>query len=117
MRKDTFDVKMKIISIKENSDFKRLYYRGKSAVRKRLVLYYRKNTLSINRLGLTVSPKIGCAVERNRVRRLLKENYRLLQGLSQGYDIVLVARSSIKSASFDEIGKDLRSALKESGLI
>ena len=108
---------MKIISIKENSDFKRLYYRGKSVVRKRLVVYYRKNRLSFSRLGITVSPKIGCAVVRNRVRRLLKENYRLLQGLSEGFDIVIVARGSSSNASFSELGKDLRSALYESMLL
>lgn len=107
---------MKIISIKENSDFKRLYYRGKSVVKKRLVLYYRKNRYSFTRLGITVSPKIGCAVTRNRVRRLLKENYRLSEGISQGYDLVLVARTSSAKASFHEIGKDLEGALKESGL-
>ncbi len=108
---------MKILSIKENSDFKRLYYRGKSQVRKRLVVYYRKNRFSYNRLGITVSPKVGCAVVRNRVRRLLKENYRLLEGMSQGYDIVVVARTSSANASFHEIGNDLKSALKECGLV
>ena len=108
---------MKIISITENSDFKRLYYRGKSVVKKRLVLYYRKNRYPFTRLGITVSPKIGCAVTRNRVRRLLKENYRILQGISQGYDIVLVARTSSAKASFHEIERDLEGALGESGLL
>ena len=110
-------VKMKITSIRENSDFKRLYYRGKSVVRKRLVIYYRKNRYGYNRLGITVSSKIGCAVIRNRVRRLLRENYRNLQGLSDGFDIVIVARTQIVNARFDEIGKDLRSALSESGIL
>ena len=108
---------MKISSIKENSDFKRLYYRGKSSVKKRIVLYYRKNKFSYNRLGLTVSPKVGNAVKRNRIRRLLKENYRLLRDISNGYDIVIVARKSAAFATFDEIGKDLKSALYDSGLL
>ena len=108
---------MKIISIKENSDFKRLYYRGKSVVRKNVVLYYRKNSFSYNRLGITVSPKVGNAVTRNRIRRLLKENYRLLQGLSEGYDIVLVARTRAAKADFLSFKKDLESALCESGLL
>ena len=113
----TLCVKMKIFSIKENSDFKRLYYRGKSVVGKRIVLYYRNNKLGYNRLGLTVSPKIGCAVVRNRVRRLLKENYRILQGLSEGFDIVIVARNSSKDATFQELGKDLRWALSKCGIL
>ena len=108
---------MKIISIKENSDFKRVYYRGKSVVKRRLVIYFRKNRFGFNRLGLTVSPKIGCAVVRNRIRRLIKENYRVLQGLEEGYDIVIVARSSSNNASFDEIGKDLIKGVKEASLL
>ena len=86
-------------------------------VKKRIVVYYRKNRFTENRLGITVSPKIGCAVVRNRVRRLIKENYRLLQGLNEGYDIVIVARSSSKDSSFDDIGKDLRKALSECFLL
>ena len=86
-------------------------------VKKRIVLYYRKNKTGYNRLGITVSSKIGCAVVRNKVRRLVKENYRNLQGLSDGFDIVIVARSQSKNARFDEIGKDLRSALYESGIL
>lgn len=108
---------MKIISIKENSDFKRLYYRGKSVVKKRLVVYYRKNSFGFNRLGMTVSPKIGGAVTRNRIRRLFKENYRLTDGLEKGYDIVIVARSASVNARFNEIEKDMRSAFKECGLL
>ena len=107
---------MKIISIKENSDFKRVYYRGKSVVKKRLVVYYRKNKYDYNRLGLTVSPKIGCAVVRNRTRRLIKENYRNLQGLKEGYDIVIVARGSIVNSSYGEIGKELVKAFSECSL-
>ena len=113
----TLCVEMKIISIKENSDFKRLYYRGKSVVKKRLVVYYRRNKEVYNRLGITVSPKIGCTVVRNRVRRLLKENYRVLQGLSESYDIVIVARSRSKDATHYQLGKDLRDALTECGIL
>ena len=104
---------MKIISIKENSDFKRLYYRGKSVVKKRLVLYYRKNRFNYNRLGITVSAKVGNAVVRNRIRRLIKENFRILKDLKSGYDIVIVARSVAAFSDYEEIGKDLRKALME----
>ena len=107
---------MKICSIKENCDFKRLYYKGKSCVKKSVVLYYRKNKFSCNRLGLTVSPKVGNAVKRNRIRRILREIYRVLE-LEQGYDIVIVARKSSALKSFCEIQKDLKSALYDSGLL
>ena len=108
---------MKVISIKENSDFKRLYYRGKSVVKKNIAVYYRKNRFSCNRLGITVSPKVGNAVVRNRVRRLIKENYRLLQGLCVGYDIVIVSRKRAADASFYDIKNDLISAFCECNLL
>ena len=86
-------------------------------MKKNIAVYYRKNRFSFNRLGLTVSPKVGKAVVRNAVRRRLKESYRLLQGLCEGYDIVIVARRRAATASFSELKKDLESALLESGLL
>ena len=84
----------KTVSIKENRTFRRIYGKGRSAVTPFLVLYCRRNRLGHNRLGVTVSTKLGCAVVRNRARRRLREVYRLAQPeLRQGYDIVLVARS------------------------
>ena len=99
---------MKVVSIKENSE---------SVVRGNIAFYYRKNRFPYNRLGITVSPKVGNAVTRNRIRRLLKENYRLLDGLKKGYDMVIVARKRSVNATFYELKKDLESALCESGLL
>ena len=64
-------------TLKKNSDFRRLYAKGKSAVTPYLVLYTRPNRLGENRVGYTVSAKLGHAVVRNRVRRRLREIYRL----------------------------------------
>ena len=61
------------ISLKENHEFRRLYHRGASSAGRHLVLYCRKNKLGCNRLGLTVSAKLGKAVQRNRVKRLFRE--------------------------------------------
>ncbi len=108
---------MKTVSIKENSDFKRAYYKGKSIVKKRLVLYYRKNNLNYSRLGITVSTKVGKAVLRNKIRRLIKENYRLLSDITNGYDVVIVARKSAAFTDFYGIKNDIESALCDSGLI
>ena len=63
--------------IKQNYEFRRLYRRGKSVATPFLVLYALKNRRRINRIGLTVSPKLGGAVVRNRIRRLLREASRL----------------------------------------
>lgn len=83
----------KTVFLKENHLFRRLYNKGRSAVCPELALYVRKNGRSGNRLGLTVSTKVGCAVVRNRVRRRLREIYRLNEDmLTSGVDIVVVAR-------------------------
>ena len=65
-------------SLCENRDFKRLYARGRSFVTPLCVVYVMKNRLGVNRVGITTSKKIGCAVKRNRARRLLSEGYRLI---------------------------------------
>ena len=66
----------KTIALKENHEFRRLYHRGTSSAGRHLVLYCRKNRLGHNRLGVTVSVKLGHAVVRNRARRRLREVYR-----------------------------------------
>ena len=65
------------VSLKENRVFRRLYAKGRSAVSPTMVLYCRKNGRRENRLGLTTGTKLGHAVVRNRVRRRLREIYRL----------------------------------------
>ena len=86
----------KTVTIKENRAFRRIYSRGKSAVTPFLVVYCRPNRLDHNRLGVTVSTKLGCAVVRNRARRRQTEDLPQAAAgpdLRQGYDIILVARS------------------------
>ena len=81
------------VTLKENHEFRRLYNKGASAVSGSMVIYCRKNRMDHNRLGITVSVKLGHAVVRNRARRRLREVYRLNSGaLRQGYDFVIVAR-------------------------
>ena len=76
-------------TLKKNSDFRRLYAKGKSAVNPFLVVYCRRNREGVNRLGYTVSVKLGHAVVRNRVRRRLREIVRLNSPkLKSGWDIV-----------------------------
>lgn len=102
------------VSLKENHEFRRLYYRGVSSGSRHLVLYCRKNKLGYNRLGLTVGAKLGGAVQRNRVKRLFREVYRLHEAeFAKGVDLVLVARGRAVGASYQEIEKSLLHALKE----
>lgn len=98
---------MKIVSIKENHVFRRLYSKGRSAAASALVLYVRRNGSRENRLGLTVSTKVGKAVVRNRVRRRLREIYRLHQHeLTQGWDLVLVARVKAAFVPYAALERD-----------
>lgn len=91
-----------------------MYAKGKSAVMPCLVVYCRKNHGGKNRLGITVGAKLGHAVLRNRVRRRLREIYRLHGGeMEQGYDIVLVARARSAQSDYRVLeGQFLRGARK-----
>ena len=102
------------VSLKENRVFRRLYAKGRSAVSPTMVLYCRKNGRRENRLGLTTGTKLGHAVVRNRVRRRLREIYRLQEHrLSPGYDIFVVARVRAVYSRYAELERDfLRLAKK-----
>lgn len=92
------------VTLKKNHEFRRLYQRGASAVGSGMVVYCRKNKLGGNRLGITVSVKLGHAVVRNRARRRLREVYRLNgDKLRQGWDIILVGRSRTADAPWKEL--------------
>ena len=91
------------MTVKENYEFRRIYAKGRSGVSPYLVVYVRPNRRGRNRLGVTVSTKLGHAVVRNRVRRRLREIFRLNQsGLAQGYDMILVARMRAVGAEYRE---------------
>lgn len=91
-------------TLKKNYEFRRVYNKGKSGVSPVLVVYARPNRGERNRLGVTVSVKLGKAVVRNRVRRRLREIFRLSQPeMKQGYDIVLVARARAAAAPYPEL--------------
>ena len=104
-------------TLKKNSDFRRLYAKGKSAANSYLVLYCRRNRTGENRLGYTVSTKLGHAVVRNRVRRRLREIYRLnAPALRQGWDIVVVARQRCVGADYHKMDAAFLRACRELGL-
>ena len=106
------------VTIKENYVFRRMYSKGRSAVTPMVVVYCRKNGRDHNRLGVTVSTKLGTAVVRNRARRRLREVYRLaLPGLRPGYDVVLVARYRCLSAPWGKLTAAFARACRELGLL
>ena len=104
-------------ALKLNHIFRRLYStQGKA--NKYLVLYSRKNRSSTNRVGITVGKKLGHAVVRNRVRRRLREVYRLNEDrFMPGYDIVVVARSRAIRADFKTLTESYLSLAEKAGIL
>ena len=91
-------------SLKKNSDFKNVYSHGKSYANKYLVMYVLENDLGKNRIGISVSKKVGNSVVRHRVTRLIRESYRLHENIfNSSLDIVVVARNSTSSVGYFEI--------------
>ena len=109
----------KTLSLKENHLFRALYHRGKSAARKSMVMYVMKRrNQPVNHLGITVSVKLGCAVERNRARRRIRETYRLNETrLKSGFDIVIVARRPAVDGPFDLLQRDFDILASQLGLL
>ena len=91
-------------SLKKNRDFQLVYKTGTSYANKYLVMYVRENQLEKNRIGISVSKKVGNSVVRHRLCRLIRESYRLHENLfRRGLDIVVVARVNAKERTFREI--------------
>lgn len=105
-------------SIKENFEFKRVYRRGKSSADANLAVYFFKNYKGYNRLGITVSNKIGKAVIRNKIKRRIKYSYHNnVTNIKTSYDIVVVSRTRSAYADFNGIEKSLLRNLKKLDLI
>ena len=104
-------------SLKLNHIFQRLY-RTSGQANGYLVLYARKNRTDTNRVGITVGKKLGHAVVRNRVRRRLREVYRLNEDNFQpGWDIVVVARTRAIYADFNQLVEAYMTAAQKAGVL
>ncbi len=108
---------IKTQSLSENHRFRALYGRGKNRAGRYMAVYAMKNRLGpVVRLGITVSKKLGNAVTRNRIRRRIREAYRLHeQEIKNGYDIVIVARRAGEHAPFEALSGELMTLLRELG--
>lgn len=104
-------------SLKLNHVFRRLYHSSGFAD-SYLVLYARRNRTGVNRVGITVSKKLGHAVVRNRIRRRLREIYRLNeQRFQPGWDIVVVARTRAVEAPFSKLTASYLSLAARAGIL
>ena len=105
-------------TLKKNYEFHRLYSKGKSAVTPFLAVYARQSKRPVNRIGFTVSTKLGKAVKRNRVRRRLREIYRLHEAeFVPGTELVVVARGRAVTATYRQLETAMLSACKKLGLL
>lgn len=95
---------MKIISLKKGKEFSDVYKSGSSKANRYLVMYVRSNGLDYNRIGISVSKKVGNSVVRHRIRRLIKESLRLNgDRFNIGLDLVVIARGTAKGRTYQEI--------------
>ena len=104
--------------LKKDADFRRVYRQGKSVANRLLVMYTLPNKSEKNRVGISVSKKVGKDNIRNKARRRIKESYRLnIDGnIKSGYDIVFIARVSIKDVEYADIEKAMKHLVKKANL-
>lgn len=104
--------------VKKNSHFRYIYNRGKSISNASLVMYTNRNNKPINRIGISVSKKIGNSVVRNRVKRLIKESYRNNKDrFIKGYDIIYIARIGTSKLKYIDIEKSIFNLAKRGGIL
>lgn len=109
---------MKIITLKENRDFQRIYRRGKSYASPVLVTYITKNRENNLQIGITTGKKIGCAVNRSRCRRIIRAAYTQIQPqLKTGYNIVFVARSKTPHVKSTDVLQAMRQHFKQANIL
>ena len=107
---------MKIVSIKDNHVFQRLYH-AKFAAGGLIVTYCGKSRYKGVRVGITTGKKLGCAVKRNRCRRIIRAAFRALPEIPGRYDIVFVAREKAVHAKTGDVLREMRGQLRTLGVL
>jgi ribonuclease P protein component len=106
------------LTLRNQSDFSRVYNHGKSRGGRFAVVLYRKNGLKYSRTAFVASKKVGNSVNRNRARRLMKAAFRAIgSNIVSGYDIIFVARAAIIDCKEKDVEKQLRKSLESEGLL
>ena len=107
-------------TLKKNYEFKKVLTKGKYYNGNFIDIYIKKNNRNFNYIGIAVSVKVGKAVKRNRIKRLIRENYRLLEKeIYSGYDIVFLWKKNknISKATFSNIKEDFINIFNKSNLL
>ncbi len=109
---------MKETVLRQNTQFRTLYYRGATRADKLIIVFARKNHLPYTRTGITTGKKVGNAVKRSRARRVIRAAYReLIPEVKAGYDLVFVARTATAFCKSGEVTAALRRVLCELDVI
>ncbi|WP_067622068.1 ribonuclease P protein component [Alicyclobacillus acidiphilus] len=105
--------------LKENRDFRRVFRRGKSFATPRLVLYYCDNREGRVRIGFSISKKVGNAVVRNRVKRVMRAVFQsFLPELAElSVDLVVVCRKEAAAADYHELEQDVSKLLHKAKIV
>jgi len=124
--------KMKAVAVRENHLYQKAYAKGKKAVGRYTVVYVMKDLkaaalkranpmkVSVNRVGLTVTKRIGGAVVRNRVKRILREGYRMCEKqlpLRRGRIVIIVARDAAVNAKSSDIYAEMQKQFAAVGML
>jgi len=107
-------MKRKIVSLKKNYEFLRVYKKGSFFVGKFLILHVHPNRVGEKRIGVSISKKVGNSVKRNRIKRVIKENFReYYNTVDENKDYVFVARVGCSDATFTDIKREMKFLLKK----
>ena len=91
-------------SLKKNRDFQIVYKQGRSYANRFFIMYVLENDPAKNRLGISVSKKVGNSVVRHRIKRLVRESYRLHEDMfNSGLNIVVIARPAARDVTYEQV--------------
>lgn len=102
------------ITLKKNYEFEKIFSKGKYINGKYICAYMMKNHMNINKIGIAISKKVGKSVQRNRIKRLIRENYRMLENdINLGNNIVFLWKknTTITDATYKNIEEDMKNII------
>lgn len=110
----------KTVTIKKNYEFRQIFSKGKFYYGKSIHMYIHQNKSDINKIGIALSKKAGKAVKRNRIKRLVRENYRVYEKyIKIGYNILIILnkKENIEKIDFYDIKKDFENIFEKAKIL